>query len=278
MRLTRAQAAKLARLNAGESLQRSELSKPILVLLQAAATVRLEKSGSSYVVRGIPGKLAAFVEHQCGIRDLERYAQADSDNRTRELLSEVAGDSKALPHRPLDGILLRSFGNCLLADSPLGCQSPGTALLVSLPELDRLQIRSKCLIAIENVECLLHFEKVHRHFPDLAGADYTLILRWHWGEAWRRWLNGWSGQLLHFPDYDPAGLRIFTTEVLPFRADAKMMIPRSLETLLETRGNRDLYLRQEAMLPTTKDHADLASLCESLRKHRKALEQENLLL
>lgn len=83
---------------------------------------------------------------------------------------------------------------------------------------------------------------------------------------------------MHFPDYDPAGMRIFTTEVLPFREDAQLLIPRSLETLLENRGNRDLYLRQDSMLPTTNDHADLASCCELLRKHRKGLEQENLLL
>ena len=58
MRLTIAQAAKLVKLDAGESLPKSQLSKSVLLPLQQAGVVSLEKAGSSYVVRGVPGKLA----------------------------------------------------------------------------------------------------------------------------------------------------------------------------------------------------------------------------
>jgi hypothetical protein len=74
MRLTCAQAAKLVRLDAGESLPKSQMPKALLTPLQQASVVRLEKSGSSYVVRGLPGKLASFVAQHWGVRDLARYA------------------------------------------------------------------------------------------------------------------------------------------------------------------------------------------------------------
>jgi len=277
MRLTCAQAAKLVRLDAGESLPRSQLSKSLLLPLQQASVVRLEKSGSSYVVRGVPGKLASFVEHRWGIRDLARFAQATPDNRSRGLLVDVAGNTKALPSRPFDGIFIRSFGNCFVGDKPLNSSPPGTAVLIALSNLPHLQVESEHLVAVENAECLWQFEKVKSYFPDLTGLDYAVVLRWHWGDAWRRWLNNWKGQLLYFPDYDPAGLRIFATEVLPNRPNARLLIPQNFETILEDRGDRELYLKQEKYLPALSDRVELSHICRTLKKARKALEQESLL-
>lgn len=277
MRLTTTQAAKLARLAVGESMPKSQLSKTLLLPLRQANAVRFEKSGSSYVVRGIPGKLASFVEHHWGVRDLVRYAKANPDNRSREILAEIADDSKALPTNPLDGIFIRSFGNCFLGDRSLGVTPQGSAVLISLSKLPLLRIQTKYLIGIENVECLWKFEKVQKYFPHLAGLEYALILRWHWGDTWRQWLNGWVGQMFYFPDYDPAGLKIFATEVLPYRPDTRLLIPQNFEAMLDKRGERDLYLKQEKCLPLSTENADVAQLCRTLRRSRKAFEQEILL-
>jgi hypothetical protein len=277
MRLSPSQAAKLARLAVGESLPKSQLSKTVLAPLQDAHAVRLEQSGSSYVVRGIPGKLARFVEHHWGIRDLTQFAEATPENRSRAMLTDLAGDSKALPTSPFDGIFIRSFGGCYLRDQPLGTTPPGSAVLVTLSELPYLRVETKYLIGIENVECLWKFERARKHFPLLDGAEFTLLLRWHWGASWKQWLTAWKGQFLYFPDYDPSGLCVFATAVLPNRPDARLLIPRDFDAILGSRGNRLLYLKQEKFLPAACQHADVAQVCLALRKTRKALEQEDLL-
>jgi len=276
MRLTPAHAAKLARLAAGESLPRSRLPKALLGPLQQANVVRLQKSGSSYVVRGIPGKLLGFVEHHWGVRDLLCLAKATPENRTREMLAEIAGDSKALPSRPFEGIFIRSFGSCFVGDEPLAMTPPGCATLISLNELPRLRVETQYLVGIENVRCLWNFERARKYFPQLEGLHVTLALRWCWSAAWRQWLAGWSGHLLYFPDYDPAGLRIFAKEVLPYRADARLLIPADFEALLNKRGDRKLYVLQER-LRFLEHHTDLVNVSDSLRKIRKGLEQESLL-
>jgi hypothetical protein len=277
MRLSPSQAAKLARLAVGESLPKSQLSKTVLAPLQEAHAVRLEQSGSSYVVRGIPAKLARFVEHHWGIRDLTLFAGATPENRNRAMLTDVAGDSKALPTRPFDGIFVRSFGGCYLRDQPLGTTPPGSAVLVTLSELPYLRVETKYLIGIENVECLWKFEEACKHFPLLDGSEFTLVLRWHWGASWKQWLTAWKGQFLYFPDYDPSGLSVFATEVLPSRPDAQLLIPQDFDAILDGRGKRPLYVKQERLLPTTCEHAEVAQLCLLLRRARKALEQEDLL-
>ena len=219
MRLSPAQAAKLARLATGGSLPKSQLSKAVLVPLQEAHVVRLEQSGSSYVVRGIPGKLARFVEYHWGIRDLTLFAAATPENRDRAMLADIASDTKVLPTSPFGGIFLRSFGGCSLGNQSLGTTPQGSALFITLCEIPHLRIKTKYLIGIEGVEGLWNFENAQKYFRELDGLDYTLVLRWHWGAAWREWLNRWEGEMMYFPDYDPAGLRIFATEVLPFRPD-----------------------------------------------------------
>jgi len=280
MRLTNlscAQAANLVRLNAGESLPRSLLPKGVLQPLQGAGVVRLEKSGSSYIVRGVPGKLADFVAQHWGIRDLVRYSQSTPHNRTRASLSEITGDSKVLPNRPFDGIFIRSFDNCFLGEKPLHKTPAGTAALVTLPELPHLRIEAPCLVAVENAECLLHFERMTRFFPDLTQLQYSLILRWHWGEQWRNWLNAWRGQLLYIPDDDFAGLRIFHSEVRPQRPDVRLLVPPRLETLVQERGNRKLFLKQELLLKSLDDDSQVLAIVQQLRSARKVLEQEALL-
>lgn len=279
MRLTCSQAAKLERLNEGESLPRSELSAAILGILQKAGVVQLEQSGSSYVVRGVPRKLAVFVEQHWGVKDLTRYAGATPGKRSRGLLVGIAGDSKALPSRPFDGIFIRSFGNCFLSDKPLNFTPQGTAILVTLGELPNLRVAAPYLVAVENSECLWLFEKAAKFFPELNDLNYAVVLRWHWGKAWRDWLAAWRGQLFYFPDYDPAGLRIFATEVLPHEPTARLLVPKDFEGLLEEHGKRGLYVKQERILNSLDAVANeqLALLCSALRRSRKAFEHESLI-
>jgi hypothetical protein len=278
MRLSCAQAAKLLRLNSGQSLPRSQIPKDILALLQGANAVQLEQSGPSHVVRGVPYKVAEFAAQQWGITDLQRYANATPDNRSRELLAEIARDSKALPNQPFDGIFIRSFNNCYLGGQPLDITPQGAALLVTKEELPKLRIEATHLIAVENARCVWGWERARRYFPQVERINHALVLRWHWGNKWRQWLQNWDGQLLYFPDYDPAGMRIFVTEILPQRPTALLLIPQNLRQLLEQSENRELFLKQEAFLPGLLDHPAVGEVCQWIRRCRKVVEQEALLI
>ena len=237
----------------------------------------MEKSGSSYLVRGLPGKIESFAEHHWGIRDLHRFALASPEDRSRESLAEIAGDSKALPNHPLAGIVIRSFGHCTLDGQPLMHTPLGSAILISPAQLPQLRVTANTLIAIENSECLLKFEKALPHFAGVDRKNVALVLRWNWGTAWQKWLRCWPGTVLHFPDYDRAGLRIFATELLPHRPEARLLIPANLDMLMTERGSRELYLRHEHLSLSDAKHPDIARVNAAIESSRKALEQESLL-
>jgi hypothetical protein len=75
-----------------------------------------------------------------------------------------------------------------------------------------------------------------------------------------------KGYMLYFPDYDPAGLRIFASEVLPFRDKAELVIPQNFEFLLERFGNRELFLQQQQLLPATHPNEQLQRLSTAVSR------------
>lgn len=277
MQLSPSQAVKLLRLNRGESLPKSQLTSTVLETLRAGDAVVYEKSGAGTCIRGIPGAVAKIAEYHWGIRDLQKYSLITTENRDRAELSQIAGDSKALPTHPLRGIIFRCLGDCFLGEEPLGRNPEGSSTLITLKRLSALRITTSTIVAVENVESLHRFEHILPSFPQLQNLRYTLALRWNWGSAWRDWLAGWNGRLLYLPDYDPAGLRIFVSEVLPFSDSAELLIPQDFEALLGRDGRRELFLKQEHLLPAAHPNEQVQRLVAALRKSRKGLEQEQLL-
>ena len=262
----------------GGSLPKSEVGARVLKPLLDAHVVKLEKSGSSYVVRGIPDALPGFVESYWGIKDLSRFSALTIESRDRETLAVIASDSKALPNSPFDGIFFRSFGTCYIDDQPLGVCPEGTMRFLSVQQIPLLRVTSKTLVGVENVRCLLRFERVARWFPALMGLDLTVVLRWRWGATWRDWLRTWTGQFLYLPDYDPAGISIFVSEVQPLCAAARLMCPPDIDWLMQF-GNRERFIKQEAMLNVIQAHGkdEVAQIISLLRKHRTSFEQETLI-
>jgi hypothetical protein len=277
MRLTTKQASVLVRLDSGESIARSALSRALLLALQASKAVRLERAGSSYVVRGIPGRVAAFAGHECGIRDLRGFATLDPETRTGADLARLAGDTKALTINPLDGIFLRITEAAELHGKPLNATPEGCAHFIAASELPHLCASVPLWIGVENAECFLRFESCRRHFPDLDFTHASIVWRWSWGGRWQAWLRERPGKLTWFPDYDPAGLLIFSSQIRSCRPDVQLLVPNDLDELLE-HGSRKLFLRQERMLDSLPPDPDVQAVASRIKRVRKAVEHQMLIL
>lgn len=276
MRLTTQQASVMMRLDAGESVARSILSRTLLRALHTWNAVRLERSGPSYVVRGIPGRVAAFARHECGIRDLPGFVALDPETRTRADLARLAGDTKALSTSPLDGIFLRLSGAAELHGKPMNPTPEGCAHFIAVSELQHLSVPAPLWIGVENAEAFLRFESCRRHFPDFDFRHSAVVWRWSWGSKWQAWLRERAGRLIWFPDYDPAGLLIFSSQILTCCPDVQLLIPNDLDELLEN-GSRELFLRQESMLDSLPAHLEVRSVSNRMKRVRKASEQEALI-
>ena len=91
-----------------------------------------------------------------------------------------------------------------------------------------------------------------------------------------RWLGSIPNDYLHFGDFDFAGLNIYWHEYKKhLRTRAQFFLPEDIERLIESRGNRLLYMKQELQfLESEVDEEGITSLLKYIRKHKKGLEQE----
>src|SRR5260221_5392597 len=40
--------------------------------------------------------------------------------------------------------------------------------------------------SVENARCVWGWERARRYFPQVEKLNHALVLRWHWGNKWRR--------------------------------------------------------------------------------------------
>lgn len=278
MQVTKAQAAKLAQLQAGADLPRSALPQALLQKLQGAGIVHAFRAGGGHRLKADAGPLADYARMHWHIDDLAAFAAEDAASRDRRTLIELAGDSKALPTRPLRGLFIRPWGASVRVGGAVLEQQPeGACHFVHESLLPSLVVEPRCVYGIENAEVLLHFERLR----DAPTGPACLVLRQHWGEAWREWLTAGSVEFLHFADFDFSGALIFETEVLRFAPHAHLHVPSDIDDLLSQVVSPDLFDGQAAQrlhyLNRTPQHADVARLVAALLRHRRALEQEALL-
>lgn len=276
MSITPSQAAKLLRLQQGETLRRSELSKQLRDGLLSRGAIMMQRSGSGHLLVAHPDRLTAVIANQYGIRDLQLFADLQvKETRTRGKLTQATGDSKSLPHSPMRGIYLRTLGNArIFLRNTTALVPTGSALYVPVEQLEDLTLIPNRLLGIENAEVFLNIERLQISLSDSAIA----VLRWHWGLEWREWLGEHAPEFFYAGDYDWAGVAIFEQEVLAFASQARFLVPEDLEQHLQN-GNRKLFQRQfEKYKGYEAISVEGRRIYEAVKRNRKAVEQETLLV
>ena len=134
-------------------------------------------------------------------------------------------------------------------------------------------------VVIENPSVFHHHER-------LFGKESSAVLtHGRLSNKVLSWLGHSKGpdlELIHAPDYDPAGLSDHRRLHSLLGADVRLHVPEHIEALFARYGNRRLLLkgRQQAMLRALMhyEHEDVSRLCGLMRTYNAGLEQEALLV
>jgi hypothetical protein len=275
MRISHAQASKLLELQRGASLKRSEIQKGLCEGLLKRGAIRLQRAGAGYRIVGDPEKFSSILELHYSIRDLEAYvALGDTNDRSRAELTRTTGNSKALPVAPMRGLYFGVLGKAeIFIDGKSARPQPGTALFVPAGLLNNLKIHPARILGIENVEAFLKSENLHLPIPSQA----VTVLRWNWGEQWKKWVNKENPEVFYAGDYDWAGVAIFEREVIPVSPEATFLVPDDLKERLKE-GNASLFVAQEEKYRNYEPISTQgAMIYNAVKAARKGLEQEALL-
>lgn len=272
----------LLRLSKGEILNASEVSTKSCLkqFTEDGIIQKLPVAGRRVTYYcPTPESLQMYLEVQHSILSLENYiTNFESSESDGESSLAASKSTKTFRTKSLQGFFIKAFNSRLeIANQAIYPAPEGIELFVWRPEL--LQISPSALIVgIENPECFLKFDRLIELFPK---KEIILVMR-YLSQSSNRWLQTISNDYLHFGDFDPAGVSIYIREfrdLLP--ADrCSFFIPPSIEKQIRKYGMETLYDQQSHLIDTIDIHKypEIEELAILLRKYRKGLEQERLLI
>src|SRR5690606_25393238 len=130
---------------------------------------------------------------------------------------------------------------------------------------------------VENYE---NFREVERQ-RHLFSGRVLFVWRYQNSSALVSWLNRLPNRWLHFGDFDPKGIHIYLSEFKrKITGDrGQFLIPGDLETLLSTYGEKDLFEKQQKLVPLLEAERSgaLEFLIDLILRYRKGLAQEILI-
>lgn len=281
MKLSLADARKLYKLREGETIPSSQFRNALSALLKEEDILQIRLSGSRatcYINN--PATLDDFLFNRFTIENLSLYIETlEKDDVLRTDLVRQGGDSKIRAVRSFKGFCVNSY-------QPLATTLNGKPLVVEPVEGSFLFISDFetfvpdpeiTIVGIENPENFRYirwqaylFEEITPLFvcryPQTQSKDLV------------RWLASVQNRYLHFGDFDPAGLNVFSNEFLPYlQGRGHYFVPPDLEEWL-AKGNRERYDRQSFQLsPECLVLPEVRRLVELLQRHKRGLDQELLI-
>lgn len=221
-----------------------------------------------------------FLFNRFNIEDLPLYIETlEKENVLRADLARQAGDTKIRAVRSFKGFCVNSY-------QPLAATLGGKPFEVAPVEGSYLFISDFetfvpapdiTIVGIENPE---NFRYIRQQAYLFENITPLFVCRYPQTQSKDlvRWLASVPNPYLHFGDFDPAGLRIFSSEYLPYLSGrAHYFVPDGIEEWIG-KGNRQRYdvqsfsLSSECMaLP------EVACLVRLIRQYKKGVDQEVLI-
>lgn len=247
--------------------------------LQATGVLRMERTARA------KGRQLVVADRSALERFKDReFPTTSADPTLGSRVASVAQyrDTKAIKNTAPEPLLMRVNAQSPLATGKTGCDPVDItrehgvfAALLNGSGQPRPMGR---WVVIENPSVF------HQH-ERLFGADSSAVLtNGRISNKVLAWLGECTGpdvELIHAPDYDPAGMSDHRRLYEQVGSAVKLHLPDHIEDLFERYSNRGLLMkgRQQAMLRelATFEHGDVTRLCQLMRKYNAGLEQEALL-
>lgn len=281
MKLSLADARKLNRLRAGETIPRSLFNNATtrMLLEENILQVNIKASYRSYYIDN-PVVLDDYLFNRFNIENLSLYIdELEKDKLLRADLARLGGDSKLRPVRSFKGFCINSYFplSAMLDGKPFEIAPvEGSYLFVSDYEMF-VPAPDITIVGIENPE---NFRYIRRQTYLFKGIMPLFVCRYPQTQSKDliHWLASIPNPYLHFGDFDPAGLNIFSNEFLPYlTGKAHYFVPDDIEMWI-SKGCRERYDKQSFLLsPEAMALPEVMRLASLIRKYKRGADQEVLI-
>jgi hypothetical protein len=261
------------------SVPRSQLSarslKDLRSLFDGGALSQARSGGGLIIEVKNPETLAAFYR--------KRYP-SDGKDVTGPPRARAVGmlrNAKRVGRTNMEPVIIRALKPVVCTRNGVQCDlraatsQTGAACLIL--ESGRLWSMTATIAIVENLECFLHFERMH------VSADVALYASGRLSDFALQWLGSpelSQCRFIHYGDYDPVGLDEFLRLKAIVGDRARMHVPANLHDLVATYGRPELLRDSQAVLRRLHGSVDLdvRKVVEILDEIGCGLEQEALLI
>lgn len=278
MKLPLTIAEKLMDMQKGEKIPFSKLKHSTVEAMVENGILKKQIIGRSKALVYLTDikKLDAYLQNHFGIHDLENYvAGLLREDLTRADAIDISSNSKLKSIRTFKGFLINCF-------QPIECKLNGRDLVIQPREgtftfiydyENFLPANNLTIVGIENPSNFRHIQQQKKLF---ANIQPLFVSRYPHSKDLVKWLQTIPNRYLHFGDFDFAGLNIYLNEFKKHLPDkASFYLPPDIETVLSTRGNRDIYNKQTIQFDRNViTEPAILTLLEIIEKYKKGLEQE----
>lgn len=285
MKLTNKTLESLIKLVENTSIDKKNISNnKLLNKLQSCNAVEIT-SRPAYIL--LKNEVALYkVLESYGYRNLniEKIKEIIStrDNLTNKLEdSKNFTDSKKNNSKSFSGIMLSTLKPItLLINNRLQMVDSIDGSGLFFHESIDVQIPKEIiLVGVENPQCVWFIKKLNFLFD--GRKDYVFLSLSEFKTSFQYgWLEKYSGEYLHFGDFDlPAIKNIFQGRILPRLKKCKSssyFIPNGLYEYMKKRNYKNDYSKQLGYYNTYSEDEELQKLIQFIKDNKITLEQENL--
>ena len=215
------------------------------------------------------------------IEDLDYFIEEENEPKSRDEIADNYSHTKRVESKSFNGLMISVFDKLEVNyndKKQYFYALEGSGLF--LHYTSKLQLDDDVIVVgVENPQVVWYINNYKHLFENdkkylfLCISEYKTTYQY-------KWLESFSGEYIHFGDFDLAGINIYLNTIVPKLKKAKshsFLIPDNIYEIIKKKNYMLDYSNQTKYLNiTSKEDKNLQKLIEFIKSHKITIEQEDL--
>lgn len=215
------------------------------------------------------------------IEDLDYFIEEKNEPKSRDEIADNYSHTKRVESKSFNGLMISVFDKLEVNyndKKQYFYALDGSGLF--LHYTSKLQLDDDVIVVgVENPQVLWYINNYKHLFENdkkylfLCISEYKTTYQY-------KWLESFSGEYIHFGDFDLAGINIYLNTIVPKLKKVKshsFLIPDNIYEIIKKKNYMLDYSNQTKYLNiTSKEDKNLQKLIEFIKSHKITIEQEDL--
>lgn len=215
------------------------------------------------------------------IEDLDYFIEEKNEPKSRDEIADNYSHTKRVESKSFNGLMISVFDKLEVNyndKKQYFYALDGSGLF--LHYTSKLQLDDDVIVVgVENPQVLWYINNYKHLFENdkkylfLCISEYKTTYQY-------KWIESFSGEYIHFGDFDLAGINIYLNTIVPKLKKVKshsFLIPDNIYEIIKKKNYMLDYSNQTKYLNiTSKEDKNLQKLIEFIKSHKITIEQEDL--